>query len=154
MYGALHSLKSKQKLVVDKQSDTHCLSNDNDEEKWIEDYVHGETAIVIQPAENSEPPIQQQQKHNRNAEKLELTTRKSEKTFEEMLNAIRDSLSHLVSSDNEEGGKTQDNDEENTELATLSKDDKPCRVIGKISKMVQHCITSFQQKQMKFDVWQ
>jgi len=59
MYGALHSLKSKQKLVVDKQSDTHCLSNDNDEEKWIEDYVHGETAIVIQPAENSEPPIQQ-----------------------------------------------------------------------------------------------
>jgi len=41
--GALHSLKSKMKLALEKRRETHFLSKEV-KEKWIEDYVERETA--------------------------------------------------------------------------------------------------------------
>jgi hypothetical protein len=69
--------------------------------------------------------------------------------FEEMLVAIRDSLSDLASSDDGEDG--EDEDDEETEQCKLTKDDKPGWVMGTITKIVQQCSERFQQKQMKFD---
>ena len=51
----------------------------------------------------------------------------------EMLDAIRDSLSDVASSDVEEDGE----DNEDTEQGKLSEDDEPGWVMGTISKMVQ-----------------
>jgi hypothetical protein len=67
-----------------------------------------------------------------------------------MLNAIRDSLSDLVSSEDEEDGKHKE-DEENTELGMPREDDEPGWVMGTISKRVQYRMESFQQKQMTLD---
>jgi len=68
-------------------------------------------------------------------------------TFEEMLDAIRDSLSDLSSSDDEEDGE----DDEDTEQGKLSEHDEPGWVMGTISKMVQQSMEIFWQKQMKLD---
>ena len=65
------------------------------------------------------------------AEIAGLTSREPEKTFEEMLIAIGDSLSDLASSDNWKDG--EDEDDEETEQGTLSEDDEPGWVIGTIT---------------------
>jgi len=77
------------------------------------------------------------------------TTGKPETTFEEMLNAIGDSMSDLASSDDEQNGEDEEDDEEDTELGKLSNDDGPGWVMGTITKTVQHCMQSFWQKQMR-----
>ena len=87
----------------------------------------------------------------RNVEKARSTTTKPETIFEEMLNAIRDSLSDLASSEDEEDVEDEDDDEQDTELGKLSEDDKPGWVMGTISKTVQHYMESFRQKQMRLD---
>jgi len=79
------------------------------------------------------------------------TTTKPDTSFEEMLNAIRDSLSDLVSLDHEHDSEEEDDDEEDTELGTLSGDDEPGWVMGTISTMVQHRIVCFRQKQMRLE---
>ena len=74
-------------------------------------------------------------------------SREPEKTFEEMLVAIGDSLSDLASSDDGEDGEEEDDEE--TEQGNLSEDDEPGWVMGTITKMVQQRIQRFRQKQMK-----
>ena len=73
-----------------------------------------ETALARKRVEDAETAIKQEQDHMRNAEKAGLKTTKPETTFQEMLNAIGDSLSDLASSDDEEdpaGGKPSEDDE-------------------------------------------
>jgi len=83
------------------------------------------------------------------AEIARLTSREPEKTFEEMLVAIGDSLSDLACSDN--GDDVEDNDNEETEQGKLSHDDEPGWVMGTITKTVQQRMESLRQKQMKLD---
>ena len=109
------------------------------------------TAVARKQVEATETAIKQEQEDMRNAEKAGLTLRKHDKPFEEMLNAMGDSLSDLASSDDVEDGDDEEDDEEYTELGKLSEDDKPGWVMGRISKMVKHCMESFRQKQMRLD---
>ena len=69
--------------------------------------------------------------------------------FEEMLVAIRDSLSVLASSDDGEDGEEEDDEE--TEQGNFSEDDEPGWVMDKINKTVQQRMERFRQKQMKLD---
>ena len=78
-----------------------------------------------------------------------LTSRELNKTFEKMLIAIGVSLSDLASSHDGEDG--EDEDEEETEQGIPSEDDEPSWVMGTITKLVQHRMVRFRQKQMKFD---
>jgi len=66
-----------------------------------------------------------------------------------MLNAIGDSLSNLASSADEEDGENEDDVEEDTGLRKLTEDDEPGWVMGTFSKMVQHRIESYRQKQIR-----
>jgi len=145
--GALHSLRSKKKLAAEKQRETHFLSNE-EKEKWIEDYVDRETAGARKWVEDAEAAVQQEQEDMTHAEIAGLTPREPEKTFEEMMAAIGDSLSDLASSDDGEDGEDED---EETELGNLSEDDEPGWVMGTISKTVQQRMESFRQKQTKLD---
>jgi len=77
----------------------------------------------------------------KDAEKAELTYRESEKTFEEMLVAIGESLSHLASSDDGQDG--EDEDDEETEQGKLSDDDELSWVMGTITKTVQQRMERF-----------
>jgi hypothetical protein len=79
------------------------------------------------------------------------TAGKPETTFEEMLNAIGDSLSDLASSDDEQDGEDEEDDEEDSELGKLSDDDEPGWVMGTITKTVQHRRESIRQEQMRLD---
>jgi len=115
----------------------------------IEDYVERETAGARKRVKDAEAAVQQEQDNLMHAEIAGLMSREPEKTFEEMLVAIGDSLSDLPSSDDEEDG--EDEDDEETEQGKLSDDDEPGWVMGTITKMVQQCIESFRQKQMKLD---
>jgi hypothetical protein len=83
------------------------------------------------------------------AELAGLMSRKPEKTFEEMLVAIGDSLSDLASSNDGEDG--EDADDEDTEQGKLREDNEPGWVMGTITNTVQQCMERFRQKQMKFD---
>jgi hypothetical protein len=145
--GALRSLRSKQKLAAEKRRETHFLSNE-EKEKWIEHYVERETAGARKRVEDAEAAVQQEQDDMVHTEITELTSRESEKTFEEMMAAIGDSLSDLASSDYGEDGEDED---EETEQGKLSEDDEPGMVMGTITKMVQQRMESFRQKQMKLD---
>jgi len=148
--GALRSLRSKKMLAAEKRRETHVLSNE-EREKWIEDYVERETAVARQRVQDAETAIMQEQEHMGNVEQGRSTTTKPEITFEEMLNAIGDSLSDLASSTDEEDGEDEDDDEEDTGHGKLSEDDEPGWVMSTISKMVKHRMESFQQRQMKLD---
>ena len=79
----------------------------------------------------------------------ELTTTELEKTFEEIMVAVGDSLRDFAHSDNWDDG--EDDDDEETEHGKLSEDDKPCWVMGTITKMVQQCMDWFQKKEIKLD---
>jgi hypothetical protein len=70
-------------------------------------------------------------------------------TCEEMMVAIGDSLSDLVSSNEFE--VVEDEDNEQTEQGKLSEDDEPDWVIGTITKTVRQRMEKFQQKHMKLD---
>ena len=148
--GALHSLQSKKKLAAGKRQETHFSSND-EKEKWIKDYVERETAVARKRVQDAETAIMHELNDTITAESAGTTTEKAERTFEEMLNAIGDGLSHLASSDDEQDGEDEEYYEDDTQLGKLSDDDEPGWVMGTISKTVQHHLQSFRQKQMKLD---
>jgi len=147
---ALRSLRSKKKLAAGKRPETDFISN-REQERWIEDYVERETAEAIKRVEDTETAITQEQDDMRNAEKAGLTTTKPETTFEEMLNAIRDSLSNLASSDDGEAGEDEDDDNKDHAGGKLSEDKASGWVMDTISKTVQHRMEHYQQMQMKLD---
>jgi len=149
-WGALRSLRSKKKLAAEKRREMH-FSNNEEREKWIEDYKERETAVARQRVQDAETAIMQEQEHMGDVEMGRSTTTRPEMTFEEMLNAIGDSLSDLTSSEDEEDGEDEDDDEEDTGHGKLIEDDEPGWVMGTISKTVQHCMESFRQKQMRLD---
>ena len=122
-----------------------------DKEKWMQNHVDRETAVARQRVQDAERPIMEEQEHMTNVEKVQSTTTKPKTMFEEMLDAIGDSLSDLSSSEDEENREDEDDDEEDTELGMLSEDDEPGWVMGTISKTVQHCVESFGQKRMWLD---
>jgi len=147
--GVLRSLRSKKKLAAEKKRETHFLTNE-EKQQWIEDYVERETVVARKRVEDAETAIKQRQEDMSNVEKAGLTTREPEKTFEEMLNAIGDSLSDLASSDEEEDADDEEEDDD-TEQGKLTEDDEPGWVMGTISKSVQRRMERFWQKQMKLD---
>jgi len=140
-------LRSKKKLAAEKCRETHFLSNE-EKEKCIEDYVERETAGATKRVEDAEAVVQQEQDDMAHAEIARLTSREPEKTFEEMMTAIGNSLSDLASSDDGEDGEDED---EETEQGKLSEDDEPDWVMGTISKTVPQRMESFRQMQMKLD---
>jgi len=146
--GALRSMRSKMKLAVEKRRETHFLSNEENE-KWIEHDIERETAGARQRVENAEAAVQQEQDDMTHAEIAGLTSREPQKTFEEMLVAIGDSLSDLASSD--DGEDEEDADDEETDQGKLSDDDKAGWVMGTITKTVQLGMESCRQKQMMLD---
>ena len=110
-----------------------------------------ETTEVRIRVEEAETAIQQEEDNISNAEKAELTSTKPETTFEDMSNAIGDSLSDLASSNNGEDWEDEDDDEGDPELGKLSGNDEPRWVMGTISETVEHRMECFRQKQMKLD---
>jgi len=113
--------------------------------------VDRETAVARKRVQDAETANMQELDHMGNVEMAGLTTTKPETTFEEMVNAIRDDLSDLASSEDIQDGEDKDDDEEDPELGKLSADDKPGWVMGTISKMVWHPMERFRQKQMRLD---
>ena len=146
--GALRSLRSTKKRAAEKRQQAHFLSNEENE-IWIEDYVERETTRARKRVEDSEAAVQQEQDDMMHAEQAGLTSREPEKTVEEMLVAVGDSMSDLVSSDDREDG--EDEDDEETEKGNLSEDDEPSWVMGTITKTVQQRMERFWQKQMKLN---
>ena len=110
-----------------------------------------ETAVARKHVEDSDKAMKQEQEDMKHAEMAGLTTWKPERTFEEMLDVFRDSLSDHLISDDEEDGEDTEHDQEDTELGTLSEDGEPSWVMGTISKMVQQHMECVWQKQMKID---
>jgi len=116
------------------------FSNNKENEKCIDVYLVRETAVAIKRVEDAATAIKQEQEEMRSAESGELTYREPGQTLEEMLDDIRDSLSNLASTDDED-----------TVQGKVSKDDEPSWAIGTISKTVQQRVERFRQKQMKLD---
>ena len=110
-----------------------------------------ETTVARQRVQDAETAIIEELKDMTTAENVGATTRKPETMFEEMLNAIGDSLSNCASSDHEQDEEDEKDDEEDTELGKLSDDDEPGWVMGTISETVQHHMESLLQKQMTLD---
>jgi hypothetical protein len=94
--GPWRRVQSKMKVSAEKRWETHFL-RDEGKEKSIQDYLDRETAVARQRGQDAETGIMQEQEHMRNVENAQSTTTKPETTFEEMLNAIRYSLSDLAS---------------------------------------------------------
>jgi hypothetical protein len=93
--------------------------------------------------------VEQEQDDMMHAEVKGLTSRNPDKTFEEMLVPIRESLSDLASYDNGDNGDDEDNEE--TEQGKVSIDDEPGWVRGTITKTVQQCMERFRQVQLMLD---
>jgi len=81
--GALRSIKFSTMLTAVKWWQMHVLSN-KEKEKWIEGYVDRDPAVERQRVQDTETGTMQEQKDNRNAEKVRSTTRKPDTAFEEM----------------------------------------------------------------------
>jgi len=113
--------------------------------------VERETAVARMRVEDAEIAIKQEQDDMRNAEMAGLTATTPETTFDEMLNAIGDSLSDLARSDDGEDGEDKAGDEEDHPGGRLSEDDQPGWVMGTISNTVKHSMECFRNKQIKLD---
>jgi hypothetical protein len=72
----------------------------------------------------------------RSAEKVGLTTRKSETTYKLMLNTISNGMRYHGSSTNEQDGDDKEKDQEDTVLGKQNEDEEPGWVMGTISKSV------------------
>jgi hypothetical protein len=118
---ALSSLQSNRKLEVEKRQETNLLSNEQ-KQKQMKDNVERETAVARTRIQDAERPIMHEPKDMTTADSTRVTTRKPETTFEEMLNTMRDSLSDLVASDDEQDGEDKEHDVENTAFGKLSDD--------------------------------
>jgi len=94
----------QKKLLLEKWWAKHILSN-QEQEQWIKDYVYRETAVARKRVQDAEMITLQVQEAMKNTQKVRKTTRKLKKTYEEILNAIGDSLSDLTNSDAEEDGE-------------------------------------------------
>jgi len=126
----------------------HFLSNE-ETEQWIEDYVERDTAGARKRVEDAEAAIRQGQEETDTTENAGLTTREPQKLSHEMMVAIRDSLSHIPSSDDGENG--EDEHDEDSEQGTLIEDDVPSWVMGTIAKTVLQHLERFREMQMKVD---
>jgi len=115
----------------------------------MEDYVERKTAVATQRVQDGEAAIMQELKDMTTAETVGATTRKPETTFEQMMNAIGDSLSDCASCDDEHDREDEEDDEEDTELGKLSDDNDPGWVMDTVSTTVQHRLGSFRPKHMK-----
>jgi len=111
--------------------------------------VERESAGARKRVEYAEAYVEQEQDDMTQAEIAGLTSREPEKTFEEMLVAIGDSLSDRASSDDGEDGEEEADEE--TEQCISSEDDEPGWVMGTITTTVQQRMERFRQKQMKLD---
>jgi hypothetical protein len=87
----------------------------------------------------------------RNTQQTELRTRKSTETFEEILNAIQESLCNIASSNDKKNGEEIEHDEKDSALGKLSEDDKPSWVMGTASNTMQQPRESFRQNQMRYE---
>ena len=85
------------KLSVEQRREPHILSNE-EKEKWIEDYVGGETTVARKRVQDTQTPIMQELNGMTTAESAWATPRSPETTFDEMLNAIIESLSDHATS--------------------------------------------------------
>jgi len=126
----------------------HVLNNE-DKEKWIENYVETDTAVARKQVEDAEAPIKQEQEEIRNAENVGVTTSEPKNMFEEIMNAIGDGLINLASCNNEADGDVENHG--GTEVRNLSEDDEPSWVVGTIPKMVHQPIERFRQEEMTHD---
>jgi len=113
--------------------------------------VERESAVARKRVPDAEKAIMQGLNNIPTAENVGATTGNPETTFEELLNAMGDSLSDLASSDEEQDGEDEEYDKDDTELGKLSDNDEPRWVMGTISKTIQHHVESFRQKQMMLD---
>ena len=113
--------------------------------------MDSEAAVARMRVEDMDTANVQNQEDMRNAGKAELTTRQPETAFDEMLNAIGDSMRVHASSDDEEDVEDEDDAQETGELGKLNEADKPGWVIGTISKSVQQCQQRFRQKEISHD---
>jgi len=150
LLGVSHSLPSEKKHSVVKCWET-LISNNEEMEIWIKDYVERETSVARQRVQNGETAIMQQPVDMRNAEKARSTTSKPETTFVEMFNGIGESMSDHSSSDDEVDGEDHEVDGEDSAQGKQTKDDEPGWVMGTISKTVLHCMERFRPKLMQCD---
>jgi len=118
-----------------------------EKDKWIEYYDERETAWARKRVKDAEGAVQQEQEDIKHGEIAGFINRVSEQTSKPMRVPIRQNLSDLGCSDNWEHG--EDKDDEGTEQGNLSEDDEPSWVMGTITKMVQHHMERWWQKQMK-----
>jgi hypothetical protein len=109
------------------------------------------SAVATKRVQEAQTALMQEQDHMVNVGKGRSTTTKPEITFDKVFNAIRDCLSDLARSEDEEDGEDEDDDEEDTGHGKLSDDDEPGWVMGTISKTVQQHMESFRQKQQRLD---
>jgi hypothetical protein len=137
----------KKKLPAEKRRETHCLSN-GQKVKWIEDYLDRGTAMARMRDHHTVTLSMLDQDQMGNVEKGRSTTTKPEITFQEMLNAIGESLSDLTSTEDEQDGEVENDYKEGTELGKLTEDNKPGWVICTITNTVLHRMQSFGPKQM------
>jgi hypothetical protein len=105
--------------------------------------------VARKRVKDGETAIKQEQQEICNAENPRLTTRESEKSLQEMMIAIGDSLSNLTGSDDEPDGGDDDNSD--SECGKLGEDDTPSWVVDTISKTVQQCMERLWQKSKQLD---
>ena len=95
--------------------------------------------------------IMHKQEHMRNVEKAGLTSRKPEKAYEKMLYASGHSQSNYASSNHEEDGEDEVDDEEDTELGNVREVDEPGWIVGTTLNLAKQYAVRFCKKQMRLD---
>ena len=76
--GALRSLRFKKKLSAEKRQEMHFVVSNEEKEKWIEDFVKGETTVARKLVQVVETVIMQEHKDMSTAENAGATTSKPE----------------------------------------------------------------------------
>jgi len=98
------------KLVAEQRREMNFLNNE-EKEKWIEEYVDRVTAGARKRVEDTQAAIGQEQEDPGTAENSGLTTTEPNKPRQKIMITIGDSLADHGSSDDGEDGDDQDDEE-------------------------------------------
>jgi hypothetical protein len=150
--GALRVLRARKRKAAEDMAENKRELSEEEKQKWIDDYVHSETAKARERLAKAEEAVQEEMATDIGG----LASLKRKQIFDEMLKAIGESIDDVVASDEDEDEDDDDDDDEEGEGeedddAISGEEDEPGAAIGTLPKAIEVRLQGFRMKRMKLD---
>jgi hypothetical protein len=148
--GALRVLRARKRKAAAEMAENKREMSEEEKQKWIDDYVHSQTAKARERLTKAEEAVQEELATDIGG----LASLKRKKIFDEMLKAIGESIDDVVASDDDDDDDDDDDEEgeeEEDDDALSDEEDEPGAAIGTLPKAIEARLQGFRMKRLKLD---